>query len=94
MYLHLFPNFQFRFYLLCNKGEIFGGIHVGSYSNDGEVLMDLLGNCCACDSHENGRACEEKDKCSVSDVLSTIKGPWAIIFWQVSLRAELENHTF
>ncbi|GLU09562.1 hypothetical protein SLE2022_264150 [Rubroshorea leprosula] len=66
------------------NGEIFGGIHVGSDSNDGEVLMELLGNCCACHSHENGRACEEKDKCSVPDLLSTIKGPWAIIFWQDS----------
>lgn len=61
-------------------GEIFGGIHVGSHSNDGEVLMHTLAQFCSCNSH---KGCQEKERSSVVDVLSSIKGPWALIYWQV-----------
>ncbi|XP_062020601.1 uncharacterized protein LOC133736985 isoform X5 [Rosa rugosa] len=48
--------------------EIFGGIEIASEENDGEVLMGLLGGCESC----------------VSNVVSRIKGPWAIIYWLVT----------
>lgn len=67
--------------ILVYNGEIFDGIHVGSHGNDGEVLMHTLAQCCSCKSH-NG--CEEKGRSSVVDVLSSIKGPWALIYWQDS----------
>lgn len=50
------------------KGEIFGGIEIGGEENDGEVLMRLLGECGG----------------SVPNVVSRIKGPWALIYWQVT----------
>lgn len=56
-------------YGLFPKGEIFGGIDIGRDENDGEVLLQLLGECCSI---------------SVPAVLSKIKGPWAIIYWQVT----------
>ncbi|XP_021299708.1 asparagine synthetase domain-containing protein 1 [Herrania umbratica] len=68
------------------KGEIFGGIEVGGDNNDTEVLMQSLGKCCSCLSQEHTTTCTFKGqgKGSVPDVLSVIKGPWAIIYWQES----------
>lgn len=60
--------------LLLWKGEIFGGIDIASDENDGEVLMRLLGGC----------------KGSVPNALSRIKGPWAIIYWQVTLSGKFQ----
>lgn len=73
------------------KGEIFGGINVESDSNDGEILMRTLGSCCSCSSREHASACSSngKGRTSVLDVLSTIKGPWAVIYWQVVVCAML-----
>ncbi|XP_030956892.1 asparagine synthetase domain-containing protein 1-like isoform X2 [Quercus lobata] len=70
------------------NGEIFGGINIDSDSNDTEILMQALGNCCSCNSHLHTRTsyCLEKGKSSVPEVLSTIKGPWAVIYWQESSR--------
>lgn len=70
------------------NGEIFGGINIDSDSNDTEILMQALGNCCSCNSHLHKRTsyCLEKGKSSVPEVLSTIKGPWAVIYWQESSR--------
>ncbi|KDP41316.1 hypothetical protein JCGZ_15723 [Jatropha curcas] len=72
--------------ILIYNGEIFGGIYVESDSNDGEILMRTLGKCCSCSSDEHTSACSSggKEESSVLDVLSTIKGPWAIIYWQDS----------
>jgi asparagine synthetase B (glutamine-hydrolysing) len=53
--------------ILAYNGEVFGGIELNSYDNDTEVLLKSL----------------EKAKSLVPDVLSMIKGPWAIIYWQV-----------
>ncbi|XP_021636413.2 uncharacterized protein LOC110632482 isoform X2 [Hevea brasiliensis] len=74
--------------ILIYNGEIFGGIHVESDSNDGEILMKTLGRCCSCSSREHTSACSSsgKGKSSVLDVLSTIKGPWGVIYWQDSSR--------
>ncbi|KAF2325442.1 hypothetical protein GH714_028736 [Hevea brasiliensis] len=74
--------------ILIYNGEIFGGIHVESDSNDGEILMKTLGRCCSCSSREHTSACSGsgKGKSSVLDVLSTIKGPWGVIYWQNSSR--------
>ncbi|XP_061360374.1 uncharacterized protein LOC133304360 isoform X3 [Gastrolobium bilobum] len=56
--------------ILVYNGEIFGGLHLASDCNDAEFLMQTLGN----------------GESSIPDVLSTIKGPWAIIYWQDSSR--------
>ncbi|KAL6187796.1 hypothetical protein ACLB2K_039191 [Fragaria x ananassa] len=56
--------------VMVYNGEIFGGIEIGGEENDGEVLMRLLGECGG----------------SVSNVVSRIKGPWALIYWQESTR--------
>lgn len=56
------------------KGEIFGGIHIGSEDNDAEILLRALESC----GDESGKA-------SVVEVLSKIRGPWSIIYWQVVL---------
>ncbi|XP_057494290.1 uncharacterized protein LOC130779615 isoform X2 [Actinidia eriantha] len=73
--------------ILIYNGEIFGGIYVRSDRNDAEVLLKALGKCCSCSSHEH-IACHEtgKEQNSVPDLLSTIKGPWALIYWQASSR--------
>ncbi|KAJ0038562.1 hypothetical protein Pint_23505 [Pistacia integerrima] len=70
--------------ILVYNGEIFGGIHVESDSNDAEVLMRTLGQCCSCNSNREATClCKGSGRCSVMDVLSAIKGPWALIYWQV-----------
>ncbi|XP_048318236.1 uncharacterized protein LOC107429043 isoform X3 [Ziziphus jujuba] len=70
--------------ILVYNGEIYGGLHIGSDENDTEVLLQTLEKCCSCNSHLNNRIChcDERGKLSVVDVLSTLKGPWAIIYWQ------------
>lgn len=74
--------------VLIYNGEIFGGIHVESDRNDGEVLMQTLGNCCSCGSNGHTGPCSAAGHgySSVPNVFSTIKGPWAIIYWQESSR--------
>ncbi|RID60186.1 hypothetical protein BRARA_F03364 [Brassica rapa] len=56
--------------ILAYNGEVFGGIELSSFDNDTEVLLEAL----------------EKANDLVPDVLSMIKGPWAIIYWQESSR--------
>jgi hypothetical protein len=70
---------------LCSiyfEGEIFGGIYVSGDSNDTEILMQALGKCCFC---KRTCSCDEKGQNSVPDLLSKIKGPWSVIYWQVTL---------
>lgn len=69
-------------------GEIFGGVLVESNSNDGEVLLQYLGGCCShsCESDPclDSFGCRRKEQCTtVPNALSRIKGPWAVIYWQV-----------
>ncbi|XP_042500737.1 asparagine synthetase domain-containing protein 1 isoform X2 [Macadamia integrifolia] len=84
------PVFQPLVDTSCNvlvyNGEIFGGIEVGSDSNDSEILMDTLGRCCSCGFHASERKCCSAGRAlsSVPELLSTIKGPWALIYWQDS----------
>ncbi|GAV61443.1 Asn_synthase domain-containing protein/GATase_7 domain-containing protein [Cephalotus follicularis] len=70
--------------ILAYNGEIYGGIYVDSDSNDTEILMQTLGQYCSCnfDEHSETCTCDGKMQSSVPDVLSAIKGPWAIIYWQ------------
>ncbi|KAL0336542.1 UNVERIFIED_CONTAM: Asparagine synthetase domain-containing protein 1 [Sesamum radiatum] len=70
--------------VLVYNGEIFGGINFSSDSNDMEVLMQSLGQCCSCISHEDSRSsCHfGGSQKSVPQLLSTIRGPWALIYWQ------------
>ncbi|KAL5553618.1 hypothetical protein UlMin_041019 [Ulmus minor] len=74
--------------VLVYNGEIFGGIQIGTDENDIETLMGAMENCCSCNSHlQKGKcSCDESVKVSVVDVLSAIRGPWAIIYWQDSSR--------
>ncbi|CAO2830203.1 unnamed protein product [Amaranthus hypochondriacus] len=65
--------------VLIYNGEIFDGIHMSCDSNDTSVLLQSLGNCCCCQSHENLNSCSGK---SIPELLSSIKGPWAAIYWQ------------
>ncbi|KZV50222.1 asparagine synthetase domain-containing protein 1 [Dorcoceras hygrometricum] len=70
--------------VLVYNGEIFGGIYVSCDSNDTEVLMQSLGKCCSCISHVDGRSsCSSgTSQDSVPELLSRIKGPWSLIYWQ------------
>ncbi|XP_051146030.1 uncharacterized protein LOC127261725 [Andrographis paniculata] len=73
--------------VLVYNGEIFGGIDLSSDSNDTEVLMQCLGQCCSCVSHiEECRSscCSEGSQKSVLELLSGVRGPWALIYWQGS----------
>ncbi|PON64653.1 Asparagine synthase family amidotransferase [Trema orientale] len=74
--------------ILVYNGEIFGGIHIGSDENDAEVLLRALKECCSCNTHLDKRSChcDKSGKSSVVDVLSRIRGPWAVIYWQDSSR--------
>ncbi|GAB2280182.1 hypothetical protein Dimus_014820 [Dionaea muscipula] len=65
--------------LLVYNGEIFGGIEISSNSNDAEILMESLGNCCGCYSHWDTSICGGQQ---MLELLSSLKGPWAMIYWQ------------
>ncbi|KAL8161459.1 hypothetical protein V2J09_012948 [Rumex salicifolius] len=65
--------------VLAYNGEIYGGLDLNGDDNDTEALMDALCNCCSCYLHEDGRN-------KIPELLSLIKGPWALIYWQDSTR--------
>ncbi|KAL9246323.1 hypothetical protein vseg_019871 [Gypsophila vaccaria] len=69
--------------VLVYNGEIFGGIHMSSDDNDTEVLFQRLGNCCLCHSHDNVSSCCGE---TIPSLLSSIRGPWSVIYWQNSSR--------
>ncbi|XP_057420965.1 uncharacterized protein LOC130714995 isoform X2 [Lotus japonicus] len=77
------PLFDVSRNVLVYNGEIFGGFHLASDCNDAEFLIQTLEKCCSCGSCLTGH-CVTCGKSSIPDVLSTIKGPWAIIYWQDS----------
>ncbi|KAK3136838.1 hypothetical protein QOZ80_5BG0443200 [Eleusine coracana subsp. coracana] len=72
--------------VLVYNGEIYRGIHIAIDENDTRALFSSLESCCSCDCH----GCDENTACpccggvdrSVPEILSTIKGPWALIYWQ------------
>lgn len=71
--------------ILLYNGEIFGGIDIGGEENDGEVLLQLLGECRSCSPYlHKTNHFDGMGEGSVPDILSRIKGPWAIIYWQES----------
>ncbi|KAL8106089.1 hypothetical protein AgCh_029771 [Apium graveolens] len=72
--------------VLVYNGEIFGGVQVSRDSNDAEVLMESLGKCSSCKSHNHAKecSCNGEGLNSVPELLSAIKGPWALIYWQES----------
>lgn len=49
-------------------GEIFGGLHIPEGCNDGQVLMQALGQCST----------------DVPLFLSELRGPWALMYWQAA----------
>ncbi|GKB45627.1 asparagine synthetase domain-containing protein 1 isoform X1, partial [Tanacetum coccineum] len=72
--------------ILVYNGEVFGGVELDSDSNDTQVLIESLRKCCNCCSHEHESKCSSSGdgKYSVPELLSTIRGPWALIYWQES----------
>ncbi|KAL2484702.1 Asparagine synthase family protein [Abeliophyllum distichum] len=72
--------------VLIYNGEIFGGIHLNSDSNDTEILMQSMEQCCSCISHQSNRSsCPSGARInSIPELLSRIKGPWALVYWQDS----------
>lgn len=73
---------------IYSEGEVFGGLHVTSDWNDGQALLSALEKCCSCECHahvsrERACYCNTKGQKSVPELLSTIRGPWALIYWQV-----------
>uniref|UniRef100_A0A803L7R9 Asparagine synthetase domain-containing protein 1 n=1 Tax=Chenopodium quinoa TaxID=63459 RepID=A0A803L7R9_CHEQI len=69
--------------VLIYNGEIYDGLYVSCDSNDTNVLLQSLENCCCCQSHENVSSCSGKP---IPELLSSIKGPWAAIYWQDASR--------
>ncbi|RLN30468.1 asparagine synthetase domain-containing protein 1 [Panicum miliaceum] len=71
--------------ILVYNGEIYGGIEVADDENDTQALFSSLESCCSCDCHALRRdktcSCASGGK-SVPQILSTIRGPWALIYWQ------------
>jgi len=71
--------------ILVYNGEIYGGIEVADDENDTQALFSSLESCCSCDCHATSRdktcSCASGGK-SVPQILSAIKGPWALIYWQ------------
>ncbi|XP_059317182.1 uncharacterized protein LOC132067834 isoform X2 [Lycium ferocissimum] len=71
--------------ILVYNGEIFGGIEMSSDSNVTEILMQHLGLCCSHVSPQhNITDTSGERRSSVPGLLSRIKGPWALIYWQSS----------
>eukprot|EP00249_Psilotum_nudum_P008673 c21436_g1_i1 orf=198-2339(+) len=78
--------------LLVYNGEVFGGLSVGLEENDAEKVMLALQNCCSCPCHthhETVRNCFcgseggfVNNHVTVAELLSRIRGPWALIYWQ------------
>ncbi|KAK9105265.1 hypothetical protein Scep_022109 [Stephania cephalantha] len=70
--------------ILIYNGEIFGGLHVDCLGNDTLTLMQALDECCSCSCLGDKSACfcHDNGKTSVPELLSTISGPWALIYWQ------------
>ncbi|XP_021756673.1 asparagine synthetase domain-containing protein 1-like isoform X2 [Chenopodium quinoa] len=69
--------------VLIYNGEIYDGLYVSCDSNDTNVLLQSLEDCCCCQSHENVSSCSGKP---IPELLSSIKGPWAAIYWQAASR--------
>ncbi|MQL72891.1 hypothetical protein Taro_005267 [Colocasia esculenta] len=66
--------------ILVYNGEIFGGIDVDRDENDGETLLHALEKCACFSSGDGNLYC--KEEVYVPHILSSIKGPWALIYWQ------------
>uniref|UniRef100_A0A0E0FDE0 Asparagine synthetase domain-containing protein n=1 Tax=Oryza meridionalis TaxID=40149 RepID=A0A0E0FDE0_9ORYZ len=74
--------------VLVYNGEIYGGVHVADDQNDTQSLLSSLESSCSCECHALVRdeacpCCGSVGK-SVPQILSTIKGPWALIYWQAA----------
>lgn len=58
---------------------------MSSGSNDTEILMQHLGLCgCHVSSPHNKAHTSGERGTSVPELLSRIRGPWALIYWQVT----------
>ncbi|EEE53475.1 hypothetical protein OsJ_36613 [Oryza sativa Japonica Group] len=84
--------------VLVYNGEIYGGVHVADDQNDTQSLLSSLESCCSCECHALVRdeaclCCGSVGK-SVPQILSTIKGPWALIYWQAAcLNSQKDSKT-
>lgn len=70
--------------ILVYNGEIFGGLQVEDGENDTVRLMEALGTCCAraCHGTLGDEICACKGEVTVQSVLSALRGPWALVYWQ------------
>uniref|UniRef100_A0A8C4QVK8 Asparagine synthetase domain-containing protein 1 n=1 Tax=Eptatretus burgeri TaxID=7764 RepID=A0A8C4QVK8_EPTBU len=60
--------------MLLWNGEVFDGIAVAEEENDTQKMLEALGSC-------------HSDKASLLNLLSTVRGPWALIYMQRSAGA-------
>ncbi|KAK3282635.1 hypothetical protein CYMTET_9632 [Cymbomonas tetramitiformis] len=63
--------------MLLFNGEIFGGLSVPPGENDAEALLRALGPDDTCATRASGE---------VLSILSALRGPWALLYWQASSR--------
>ncbi|KAJ6844800.1 asparagine synthetase domain-containing protein 1-like isoform X1 [Iris pallida] len=69
--------------ILVYNGEIFGGIDVSTNGNDSEALLDSLRRSCSgCHGLERACGSDGSSVKSIPEILSTIRGPGALIYWQ------------
>ena len=61
--------------LTRRSGEIFGGLAVEEGQNDGAALLSALAAESPADESPDGR---------VVAVLSALRGPWALVYWQAA----------
>jgi asparagine synthetase B (glutamine-hydrolysing) len=65
---------------LCFNGEVFSGLDIPQGGNDGKALLAALQQApvqSASSAAAGGSVCE-----GVVGVLSKLRGPWALIYWQ------------
>ncbi|KAG6551461.1 hypothetical protein Mapa_006884 [Marchantia paleacea] len=83
--------------VLVYNGEVFDGLKVRPSENDTEVIMQALCDCCSCACHSHSQRHQHQlTECACSDsgrphqtvprLLSQLRGPWALIFWQAVSR--------
>lgn len=69
--------------ILLWNGEIFGGLDIPPGQNDGSLLLEALSTASTAADDTNSEG-EEEEESPVIEVLSRIRGPWAVVFWQAS----------
>lgn len=69
--------------LLSTAGEIYDGLPVKAQENDGVALLIALRKSCSFSAEVRRKAVASSDT-HIIRLLSSLRGPWALIYWQVS----------